>query len=224
LSQWRGLRSEFGACTFLIWHMHCFSRAWNKQLWRVAEWLVRKRTLVRRAVVVRPAAAAVLPVAVVDVVAPLEAVADQVAARAAVAVAASLVAVDKAVVVAGVLPVVAEAAAKAVVDKAAGAVDVPAAVVDKVVVEEADAQVAGADPLVVGEEWEEAVRLEAAVVVAQAVEAAEAASPYLSTGRRGFATPRFFIDALHRRASLLAAVDRAAYRHVSPAPSLALAG
>ena len=112
------------------------------------------------------------------------------------------------------------AAAKAVVAEEAS----PAVVVDKVVVEEADARVVGADPLVVVAEREEAVRREAvAVVVAQAVEAAEAASPYLSPGRRGFATPCFFIDALHRRGSMLAAVDRAAFRHVSPAPSLTLA-
>src|ERR1700694_975699 len=27
-SLWLELRSEFAACMFLIWHMHCFSRAW----------------------------------------------------------------------------------------------------------------------------------------------------------------------------------------------------
>src|SRR5258705_438533 len=50
------------AC-FLIWHMHCFSCSGDKQLWRVAEWLERKRALVRRAaagpvVVADPPAAA----------------------------------------------------------------------------------------------------------------------------------------------------------------------
>src|SRR5207247_2164507 len=36
---------------FQIWHMRCFCRcASNKQLRRVAEWLIRKRSSVRRAV------------------------------------------------------------------------------------------------------------------------------------------------------------------------------
>src|SRR5439155_235012 len=59
---WRELRSESDASMFQIWHMRCFCRcASNKQLRRVAEWLVRKRSLVRRAVadlaVADPAAA-----------------------------------------------------------------------------------------------------------------------------------------------------------------------
>jgi len=50
--------------------MHCFSCSGDKQLWRVAEWLERKRALVRRAaagpvVVADPAAAAVVQAVVV---------------------------------------------------------------------------------------------------------------------------------------------------------------
>ena len=157
--------------------MHCFSRACNKQLWRVAEWLVRKRTLVRRAVVVRPAAAAVLPVAVVDVVDPLEAVADQVAARAAVVVdVPQVVAVDR--VAAAAHQVVVAEAAKVVVGRAVAVVDVPLVVVDKVVAEEAVAQVvvAAADLLAAADREVEAAVVDVLPAVAGAAETANSLS------------------------------------------------
>src|SRR3982750_2682100 len=54
---------------FLIWPMRCFFCCGDKQLWRVAEWLVRKRISVRKAVagpgVVADPAAAVVQAAVV---------------------------------------------------------------------------------------------------------------------------------------------------------------
>src|SRR5438093_9072418 len=94
----------------LIWHMRCFCRcASNKQLRRVAEWLVRKRSLVRRAVadlaVADPAAAvpAVEVAAWAAVVLP--------AAKAEVAAVAQVAAVEEVVEVVDVLPAVVEAGA-----------------------------------------------------------------------------------------------------------------
>src|SRR6266568_4751028 len=96
----------------LIWHMRCFCRcASNEQLRRVAEWLVRKRSLVRRAVadleVADPAAAvpAVEVAAWAAVVLP--------AAKAEVAAVARVaVVVDKVVAVVDALPVVEAGAAE----------------------------------------------------------------------------------------------------------------
>src|SRR6266566_8886995 len=91
----------------LIWHMRCFCRcASNEQLRRVAEWLVRKRSLVRRAVadlaVADPAAAvpAVEVAAWAAVVLP--------AAKAEVAAVAQVAVVDKVVEVVEVIAAVVE--------------------------------------------------------------------------------------------------------------------
>src|SRR5207244_4345063 len=67
---WRELRSESDASMFQIWHMRCFCRcASNKQLRRVAEWLVRKRSLVRRAVADQEVADPAVAAAAAEVVA-----------------------------------------------------------------------------------------------------------------------------------------------------------
>jgi hypothetical protein len=219
----------------------------NNQLWRVAEWLVQKANselkvvAVREAVVVLPAAAVVVnPEEVVarvveeaasqaEVVVDKEEEEEEAASQAEVVVdraaaAVSLVA-DKAVADKAV-------ADKAVADKAAAVravvvVDARAAA-DKVAgdkaVEEAVGPVveAAADPLVVVE-WEaEARAVVAAVAVPPVVAAAETAKPTIPAGRRVSAAPRFFIDALRRRDGLVAALDRAAHRHVSAAAPVAL--
>src|SRR6266566_313474 len=112
----------------LIWHMRCFCRcASNEQLRRVAEWLVRKRSLVRRAVadlaVADPAAAvpAVEVAAWAAVVLP--------AAKAEVAAVAQAAVVDRVVAVVDVLPAVVEAGADRVAGKAVVEVGPVAAVV-----------------------------------------------------------------------------------------------
>ena len=144
--------------------------------------------------------------------------------------AAARVVEDKAVVVVDVRPVVEAEAAKVVVGRAVAVVDARPAVavdkvVDKVVEEEADARlvVVAADPPVVAVEWEVE---EAVVDVLPAVAgAAETVNSLSSSGAsRECAAPRFFIDALLHRDTFVAAVDRAAARHVFPAAPLALAG
>jgi hypothetical protein len=214
----------------------------NNQLWRVAEWLVQKANSELKVVAVREAAV-VLPAAAV-VVNPEEVVArvvEEAASQAEVVVdkeeeeeeAASQaeVVVDRA---AAAVSLVADKAVadKAVADKAAAVravvvVDARAAAADKVAgdkaVEAAGPVVeAAADPLVVVE-WEaEARAVVAAVAVPPVVAAAETAKPSIPAGRRVSAAPRFFIDALRRRDGLVAALDRAAHRHVSAAAPVAL--
>ena len=159
--------------------MHCFSRAWIKQLWRVAEWLVRKKGLVprtRAAVVVNPAAAAPPEVVAVDKVA---ADAHQAVVAEAARVVEDKVAVDAHQVVVG-------EAAKVVVVRAAVVVDVPLVVaVDKVVAEAAVAQVvegAAADFRAVADrEVEEAV-VDVLPAVAGAAGAAETVNSLSSSG------------------------------------------
>jgi hypothetical protein len=213
----------------------------NNQLWRVAEWLVQKANSELKVVAVREAAV-VLPAAAV-VVNPEEVVArvvEEAASQAEVVVdkeeeeAASQAAavVDRAA--AAAVSLVAAVADKAVADKAAAVravvvVDArAAAAADKVAGDKAGEEAAGpvveaaADPLVVVE-WEaEARAVVAAVAVPRVVAAAETASPSIPAGRRASAAPRFFIDALRRRDGLVAALDRAAHRHVSAAAPVAL--
>ncbi len=164
----------------------------NNQLWRVAEWPVKKANselkavAVREAVAVLPAAAAVNPEVVVarvvveavasqavvvvdkEAVSPVAAVVDRAAAVAVVSLVAAVV--DKEAAVRAAVVVDARAAA----DKVAG---------DKVVAEAAGPEVEGAaDPLVVVE-WEAEARVVvAAVAVPPVVAAAETARPSDSGG------------------------------------------
>jgi hypothetical protein len=125
------------------------------------------------------------------------------------------------VVAADARPVVVEAAR--VVEVRAVAADVPpvvAVAVDKVVAEEEVAQV------VVAADFRAAVDREAepAVVDVPAVAgAAETVNSLSSSGASRVRGAPFFIDALFQGDTFLAAVDRAAARHVFPAASLALA-
>ncbi|MEA2766209.1 MAG: hypothetical protein QOK07_2613 [Gemmatimonadaceae bacterium] len=164
------------------------------------------------AVVVNPAAAADPP----EVVEADKVEADRAAAARAAVVVIAAVAVAAKVVV-----------DKAVADRAVAVVDVPLVVeadkvvVDKVAEGEAVAQVVAAAETPVVAEDREAV---AVVVDVPAVAgAAETANSLSSAGRRVYAAPRFFIDALLHRDTFVAAVDRAATRHVLPAAPLALA-
>jgi hypothetical protein len=200
-SPWRELRSELDACICaLIWHMHCFPRASYKQLWRVAQWRVRKKILVLRAVA-GPVAAAVHPAAAVaGAAAPLEVAAVEWAAAARAVVVVTKAAAVKVVAAADAQVVAAEA--RVVEGKAAGAVvDVPAAVVDKVVAEAAAAGREAVDLPVevaappVAVEWEEAVPPAVAVVDALAVvgEAGEVVNLSHSCGAaRDCAAPLFY--------------------------------
>jgi hypothetical protein len=168
-----------------------------QQLWRVAQWRVRKKILVLRAVA-GPVAAAVHPAAAVaGAAAPLEVAAVE---WGAVAKAAAAVTKAEEAAVKVVEGVTKAEAAKVVEVKAAGAVDVPAAVVDKVVAEAAavvreaeDRAAAVARPVAV--EWEEAVPLAVAVVDALAVaeEAGEVVNLSHSGGAaRNCAAPLFY--------------------------------
>src|SRR6185437_9509593 len=115
--------------------MHCLCRALHKQLWRGAEWLVRKRALVPK---IR-AARGVEVAAVVQAVEVAAWAAVELPAARVVAVAADArVVVDKVVVVADVLPVEVVAADKAEAARVVVAADAEVAVVDKVVVAVAD--------------------------------------------------------------------------------------
>src|SRR5438552_6114690 len=117
---WRELRSESDASMFQIWHMRCFCRcASNKQLRRVAEWLVRKRSLVRRAVADQEVADPAVAVPAVEVAAWAAVVLP--AAKAEVAAVAQAAVVGTAVAAVDV-PAVVEAGAHEVVDKAAAVV------------------------------------------------------------------------------------------------------
>jgi hypothetical protein len=206
----------------------------NNQLWRVAEWPVKKANSELKAVAVREAVA-VLPAAAAAAVNP-----EVVVARVVVEAVASqaVVVVDKEAV-SPVAAVVDKAAAGAVVSLVAAVVDkeaaVRAAVVvdaraaadkvagDKVVAEAAGPEVEGAaDPLVVVE-WEAEARVVvAAVAVPPVVAAAETAKAFDSGGASRICGAPLFIDALRRRDGLVAALDRAAHRHVSAAAPLAL--
>jgi hypothetical protein len=208
-----------------------FFRAWQNQLWRVAEWLVLKANSElkvvadREAVVVLPAAAVAVENPEVGVA---RAVVVEVASQAAVVVdreAVSLVVAvaDKAAAVKGAVVVDAPAAAdRAVVDR----VVVDRVEVDKVEVVVSPVAEGAADPLAAAVEWEAEARV---VVVAVAVHpvvvaAAETAKPSDSGGAsRICGAPLFFIDALRRRDGPVSAVDRAAHRHVPAASSVAFA-
>ncbi len=192
--------------------MHCLCRACDKQLWRVAEWLVRKRTLVPRikaARVVEVAAVAVQAVEVawaavdlpaakvvaadaqvvvaVDKVAAVSQVAEVVAREAAEVVAQAAVVVDKVVAEWEAAEVVVAVPAVAEADRVA-AVSQVVEVAVKVVEGEADAPVeVGADRVVV--EWEAAAVVAVAPVVAGAAGIAKSSRP---AGRQLWA-PRFFL-------------------------------
>jgi hypothetical protein len=208
----------------------------NNQPWRVAEWLVKKANSELKAVAVREAAA-VLPAAAAVVVSP-----EVVVARVVVAEAASqaAVVVDKeavsqaaAVVDKEEVSLVAEVAAadKAVVAvRAVVVVDArAAAAADKVAGDKAEEGEAGpavevaVDPLVA--EWEAEARVVVAAVVVPpvVVAAAETAKAFDSGGASRICGAPLFVDALRRRDGVVAALDRAARRHVSPAASVAFA-
>jgi hypothetical protein len=228
---------------FLIWHMHCFSRACNTQLWRVAEWLERKKALVRRAAVAKVVEArAVVVVAHPAAVVVARAVVDLPAAKAVAAVVAVSPAADRVVVVAAVASL---AVVVVVVNPVAAVVAVsPAAAAVARVVEARAVAVVDAHPAAAGvvdkvvavavvvrpevEAEDKAVVVKEAVVVAvrpEAVaEAAETASSFIQSGASRSRGAPFFIDALSHPPPVVAAVDHSTARDLVPAAQLALAG
>jgi hypothetical protein len=206
----------------------------NNQLWRVAEWLVQKANselkvvAVREEAVVLPAAVVVNPEVVVARVAVVEAASQAAVVVDKVAASQAAVVVDRAAAGAEVSLVA------AVVDKAAAVravvvVDARAAAADKVAGDKAEEGEAGpavevaVDPLVA--EWEAEARVVVAAVVVPpvVVAAAETAKAFDSGGASRICGAPLFVDALRRRDGVVAALDRAARRHVSPAASVAFA-